>query len=112
MQLDQLLNAAPELLDNLKGLGLSEDNISSMAGAVGDQLGGTDGLGLADLLSGLDADAFLSKVDVQAVAEKVGIDASLVESALTMVAPAVAEFTGEGSLLGKLGGLAKGLLKE
>ncbi len=108
MDLSNLIQGAPDLLDGLKGMGLSDDNISGMANEVGNQLGGGDGFDFTDLLSGLQADSFLEQIDVSALAAKVGISPDMAQQAINLVAPKVAEFTG-GSGLGGLGKLAGSL---
>lgn len=110
MDLGSLLSSSPELMDGLRGLGLEESQIGPLANAVGDQLGGGGGIDLAALLSGLDLEGFLAKIDIGAVADVVGVSPELVQSAIDLIGPAVASFDGQnvGDLLG---GLAKSFLK-
>ena len=109
MDIMDLLKGSPELLDGLKGLGLDDNNIGDLANGVGDQLGGGDGFDFTDLLTGLTGDGFLENVDIGALAAQVGISPEVVQQAVAMVAPQIAEFTGGG---GGLGGLVKGLFKN
>jgi len=111
MDIMDLLKGSPELLGGLKNLGLDDSKIGDLANGVGDQLGGSSGFDFTDLLTGLDADSFLGKLDVASLAEQAGIDASTVQSALGMLAPVIAQFTGAGEG-GLLGGLVKGLFKK
>lgn len=109
MDVESLLSSSPELRNGLQALGLDQEQIHHLASSIGDQLGG-GGLDLAALLGGLDAEGFLAKIDVAALAEAVGISPELAQSAMDQIAPAVASFDGQ-SAGDLLGGLATGLLK-
>ena len=109
MDIMDLLKNVPGLKDQLSGLGLDDNNISDMASGVKKQLAGDDGFDLTDLLTALDADSFLGKMDVGALAQQVGVSPEMVQGALALIAPKIAEFTGGGSALGGLGGFAKKL---
>lgn len=110
MEISDLLKGAPDLMGGLKDLGLSDGNVSDLGQELGNQLGGDDGFDFTDLLSGLDADSFLGKLDVGSIAEKVGISPEIAQGAISLIAPKIAEFTGgSGGALGKLGGFAKSL---
>lgn len=99
-----------DLTSALGGLGLSDSNISDLGRNVGEQLLGGDGFDLSDLLTGLDAESFLGKVDVAGLAEAVGISPELANRALAMLAPKVADFMGgDTSPLGSVGKLASKL---
>ena len=114
MDFQDLLKGAPDLTDNLKGLGLSDEKLGDFGHEVGSQLAGGDGFDLSDLLAGLDADSFLSRIDIASLATKVGISSDTATAAISMIAPAVAEFMGggQGSALGSIGGLASKLFKR
>ena len=107
MNIASLIGGAPELVDGLKGLGLTDVNIADMAEGIGQQLGGDDGFDFTDLLTTLQADSFLSRIDAPALAEKALISPGLAQQALGLLAPAIADFGG--SKLGVLGKLAGGL---
>lgn len=109
MQIADLIKAAPDLMQGLQGLGLDDNKIDGLAGAIGSELGGDDGFDFTDLLSGLDANSFMSKIDANGIAEKVGLSPAIVSSALALLAPKIAEFTGGAGGLGAIGDLAKGL---
>ena len=110
MNIGDLIGAAPELMDSLKGLGLGDSQISELGSQLGSQLAGDDGFDLGDLLTGLDLQSFMQKVDVASLAGQLGIDESTVQSALQLIGPKVDAFQGDlGGNLGKLGSLAKGL---
>jgi hypothetical protein len=106
MDVMDLLKNAPGLLDALKSAGVPEDKTGDLAGAIGQQLGGSDGLDLGDLLGGLDLDNFLSKVDVSAIADQIGLSPAVVQKAVELIGPYVADFIpsagGLGTLAGKL----------
>ena len=106
MDIGSLLSNSSGLMDQLKGLGLSDGNISGMADEIGNQLGGGDGFDFTDLLKGLQADNFLDQVNIASLAEKIGISPEIAEQAISLIAPKVAEFTGDSPLggLGKLAG--------
>ncbi len=104
MDVMDLMKNAPGLLDSLKSAGVPEDKTGDLAGAIGQQLGGSDGLDLGDLLGGLDLDNFLSKVDVSAVANQVGLSPSVVQKAVELIGPHVAGFMPSAGALGALAG--------
>ena len=107
MDIADLINNG-DLTSALKGLGLSDANVGDLGRELGSQLTGGDGFDLSDLLSGLDAESFLAKIDIAAVAETVGISPQLASGALALIAPQVADFMGGGadSALGAVGKLA------
>ena len=108
MDISDLLDG--DLTSALLGLGLSDANVSDLGKEIGGQLLGGDGFDLSDLLTGLDADAFLANLNVAELAEAVGISPQLVSGALALIAPKVADFVGsEGSPLGAVGKLASKL---
>ena len=104
MDVMDLLKNAPGLLDALKSAGVPEDKTGDLAGAIGQQLGGSDGLDLGDLLGGLDLDNFVSKIDVSAVANQVGLSPSIVQKAVDLIGPHVADFMPSAGALGSLAG--------
>lgn len=110
MDITGLLENAPELVQSLQGLGLDDPQIQGMAQEIGAQLSSGAGLDFTALLSGLNAETFLAQIDVAALAEKIGISAELAQSAVDLIAPAVANFDG-GGVAGAVGNLAKGLFK-
>ena len=107
MNISSLIDGAPELANGLKHLGLSDKNISDMAGEIGQQLGGDDGFDFTDLITGLQADDFLNQLNIQSLAEKVLISPELAQQAISLIAPVIANFGG--SNLGVLGKIAGGL---
>jgi len=110
MNIGDLIGAAPELVDSLKGLGLGDSQINKLGSEIGSQLQGDDGFDLGDLLSGMDLQSFLQKIDVASLAGKLGVDETTVQSALQLIGPKVQDFPGDlGGNLGKLGSLAKGI---
>lgn len=104
MDVMDLLKNAPGLLDSIQQAGVPEDKISGLGDAIGAQLGGGDGFDFTDLLGGLDLDSFLSKVDVGALAEQVGVSPETAQQVLGLIGPHIAEFApgGLGALAGKL----------
>lgn len=93
-----------DLLDSIKEVGVPEDKVGALSDAIGDQLGGADGLDLGDLLGGLDLDAFLAKIDADMIADQLGLSPAVVSAAIGMIGPKVAEFAPDG--LGALGSIA------
>lgn len=113
MNIMELLGKAPQLASGLRDLGLDDDQVSALGEELGDQLAGSGGLDLGDLLQGLDVDGFLGRVDVAQVAARLGIDAATARAALQRIAPHVAAFTGgSGGMVGRLGSLASGLFRK
>ena len=109
MNISQLIKGAPELMSGLKDLGLDDQKVGSLGEGIGSQLGG--GIDLSSLLNGMNAQSFLEKIDVTALAEQVGVPPALATSAVKLIAPKVAEFTSEGGL-GAVAGIAKGLFGQ
>jgi len=104
MDVMDLLKNAPGLLDSIQQAGVPEAKIPEFGSALGQQLGGSAGFDFTDLLGGLDLDSFLSKVDAGSLADQIGISPEIVQQALTIIGPKIAEFSPGG--LGGLGGLA------
>lgn len=107
MDIGSLLKGSPELLESVLGAGLPESKVGGLSDAIGNQLGGGDGLDLGDLLGALDKDSFLSKIDIGAVAEQIGVSPDIVNSVVQTLAPKIEEFVpgglgAVGSALGKL----------
>ena len=104
MDVMDLLKGAPGLLDSIQQAGVPGEKIPDLGAALGQQLGGGDGLDLTDLLGGLDLDSFLSKVDVSSLAEQVGVSPEVVQQVLQVIGPKIAEFSPGilGDLAGKL----------
>ena len=101
-------------LEKLSGLGFSMEQakefLPASLEAIVDrfQNGGFD---LSSLLGNLDVDSILGKLDLGALAQKAGVDEGLAQNGLKELIPDIAEkVTGDGGLLGKLGGDAGGLL--
>lgn len=110
MNIGDLIAAAPGLMDSLRETGLGDQQIEKLGDEIGSQLKNRGSTGLTELLTGLDAQSFLEGLDVQELAGKLGVDASMVQSALQIIAPRVEAFTGDlGGLAGKLGSLTGGL---
>lgn len=104
MDVMDLLKNAPGLLASIQEAGVPQEKISDLGAALGEQLGGTDGFDFTDLIAGLDLDGFLSRVDAGSLAERLGISPEIVQQALQVIGPKIAEFSpgGLGSLAGKL----------
>ena len=104
MDVGELLKNAPGLLEALQQTGVPADKLSSLGGALGDQLGGSDGFDFTDLLGGLDLDNFMSKVDAGSLAEQIGITPEVATQAIALIGPIIADFSpgNLGSLVGKL----------
>lgn len=98
MNVTDLLKDTPGLLDSIKNVGVPQDKIGPLGEAIGQQLGG--GLDLGDLLGGLDVSSFMSKMNVQDLAQQVGLSSDVIEKALALIGPKVEEF-----VPGGLGGL-------
>ena len=92
------------MLDSVKEVGVPEDKLGALSDAIGNQLGGSDGLDLGELLGGLDLDSFLEKVDANAIAEQLGLSPTVVSAAINLIGPKIAEFAP--SSLGALGSIA------
>jgi hypothetical protein len=104
MDIMDLLKHAPGLLESLKDAGVPQEKAPELAGALSQQLGGSDGLDLTDLLGTLDIDSFLSKVDVGAVANQIGLSPAVVQKAVELIAPYVADSLPSAGGLGALAG--------
>ena len=91
MDIGELISNAPDLAGGLQELGLDQSKVGELGQAITGQLAGEDGLDIGDLLSGFDAQSFLSRIDVSAVAEKVGISPEIAQTAIDLIAPKIAE---------------------
>ncbi len=109
MDIMDLLKGDSGLLDAIKQVGVPEAKIPDLGQAIGQQLGGSGGLDLGDLLGGLDLDGFLSKVDVGAVASQLNLSPDVIQKAVELIGPKVQEFVPGG--LGSLGSLAGKLFR-
>jgi hypothetical protein len=104
MDVMDLLKNAPGLLESLTDAGVPKEKTSDLAGAIGQQLGGSDGLDLGDLLGGLNLEKFLSQVDVASVANQIGLSPAIVQKAVELIGPHVSEFLPSAGGLGALAG--------
>ena len=107
MDIGSLLKGSPDLLQSILQTGLPEDKVGGLSDAVGNQLSGGDGLDLGDLLGALDKDSFLAKIDVNSIAEQIGVSPAIVDSVMQILAPKIEAFLPDGlgsvgSALGKL----------
>ena len=109
LNISNLISETPELLEDLKGLGLGPGTIDAIAASVTEQLSGDDPAMLADKLVGLNSDSFFRQLDVDAVAEQALISPQRAQQALLAIAPWVERFgqevKGSGILRKLLGGL-------
>ncbi len=104
MDVLSLLKGAPELIESLKSSGVPADKINPLGEALTSQLDGGDGFDLGDLLGALDLPSFLERIDVNSVADTIGLSPEIVSKAIDLIGPAVADFKPES--LGGLAGLA------
>jgi len=105
MDLVSLISKNLVLFEQLKDMGLENEQVVDVAGEVNRQLRAKEGPDLADCLTRLDMPGFLQLLDIEAIANRVGIDASLAGEAVRRIAPAVQAFNGDpGSVIGKLAG--------
>ena len=108
MNMMDLLEGVPGLLDSVKDAGIPEEKLPSLGSGLAKQLGGDDGFDFTDLLTGLDLDGFVSQIDVAALAEHVGVSPAVAQQVVGLIAPKVAEFNptagGLGGLVGSLAG--------
>lgn len=105
MDLVSLISKNLGLFDELRQLGLDNDQVVGLAGEVNRQLRATEGPDLTDCLTRLDMTGFLELLDVEGMASQVGIDAGLAAQAVQRIAPIVQAFNGDaGSVIGRLAG--------
>ena len=113
MDIQQLITQlAPTLLAKLQETGFSTDQAEQFLPEAGESIAGNVGAGdLVSLLAGGDpVAAILEKVDIGALASKLGIDSGLATQGLQSILPQLVEglkSEGGGGLLGsaaKLGG--------
>ena len=110
MDIINIISKAPGMLDQLKALGLSSDQAVQVGGEISQQLRDYGEPDLTDLLSGLDIQGFIGKIDLEQLASQTGIDVAQAQSVIETLAPAVQAFSGDtGSLLGGLGSAASKL---
>lgn len=109
MNIAQLLSDTPGFLDGLSSAGFDSDSTSRFADEVSNQVAGDDGLDLSDILSSLNADSFLQKMDAGQIAQKIGLSEGMVAQGLKLIAPAIEQFAGK--KLGVIGKLASSFLR-
>jgi hypothetical protein len=118
---DFLTNNSPALVNTLSEAGFSaqqaEEFIPEVGQSVQDAFSGGD---LISLLGGSDTDSIvntlLEKVDIETIANKLGLDESMVSSGVETLIPKVMELInqdggGLSSLLGGEGGLLGGIAR-
>lgn len=108
MDFMNMLDNVPGLLSSLKDLGLDDGQVGELGEAVGGQLLGGGAAGLAGLLKGLDANDLLGRIDVGALAGRLGVEPGIAEAAIRKIAPHLQALVGGGPG-GRLGSLAGGL---
>ncbi len=106
MNIMDLLEGVPGLLDSVKEAGVADDQLPGLGSALGQQLGGDDGFDFTDLLGGLDLENFVSQIDIGQLAEQVGISPAIAEQVVALIGPKVADFSPADGLGGALGSLA------
>lgn len=105
MELVNLISKNAGLFDQLKSIGLNSDEVVSLAGALNRQLRAKEGPELTDCLTSLDMQGFLDRLDVDEISQQVGVESSVAESAIRLIAPVVQAFDGNpSSVVGKLAG--------
>ena len=95
MNVNDLIGADPGLLQNLMDLGFSYAQVDDLGLEVGAQLAETTGHDLGELLGRLNSSSFLMRLTIPALADKVGTDVPTMQSALLLLARAIATFTGD-----------------
>ena len=118
---DLLANHSPELISSLSESGFSVEQAQEFLPEAGqgvkDALGGGDVVSLLSGDSDSIASSLLEKVDIAAIAERVGLDEAMVSNGLEVLIPQVLEiFKNEGGGLNSLlggneGGLLGGIAK-
>jgi hypothetical protein len=92
-----------ELIASLTGKGFSQEQAERFLPEAGNSV--------ADAVSGLsglpDADSILGKIDIGALAQKTGIDSSLVSNGLSALVPMLLSRLGGGGLGGLMGKVGK-----
>ena len=106
MNIGTLLENAPGLMDAIKDAGVPEEKIPDFGKEVTNQLSSEDGFDLSSMLTNMDADSFMEKMNIGAIAGKLGISTSVVQTALATLAPQIAKFTGGKSAFGSIGAMA------
>jgi hypothetical protein len=99
MDVMELLDQS-DLVGSLKGLGLDDSTISELGSAISGQLSG--GAGIEAMVTGLDVNEIVQKLDIGKLAAQVGISPQLAQSAVALIAPKLAALLKDESALGKL----------
>ncbi len=105
MDILKLMHSAPGLLDAIKDIGVSEQQLPQLGSALGKQLGGDDSFDLTDILARLDLEQFLALIDLYQVAEQTGISPHIAQQAIDLIGPHVGAFEA-----GRGGGLLSALI--
>ena len=95
MDMSGLIAKAPGLLDALKSLGLTTEQVVLLSAEWTHQLRQDDNRDISDLLRELDGKGFVSRVDSHALARVVSADVSTVQKATSLVGNVVDGFDGD-----------------
>lgn len=92
MNINDLVGAQPELLQALLDLGLTQQQVDDLGLQVSAQLSEHTSLELRELLARLNAEAFLDRLDIPAIADDLECDIPTLQSALLRLASTVTLF--------------------
>lgn len=92
MDIIHLISKTPGLLDSLKAIGLSSEQVAKFGGELTQQLRAQGEFDLSDLLKSMDVRDFEKRVDVGKLTEKADISPDQVQAAANLLAPAVEAF--------------------
>jgi hypothetical protein len=103
MDMNGLIAKTPGLLDALKSLGLSTDQVVRISAEWTRQLRQGDERDISDLLRELDGNDFVSRINLDVLARASAVEKKTVREATCLVGKVISGFSGEKqSLLGSL----------
>lgn len=113
MDIISLISKVPGLLDSLKSLGLSDEQVAKIGSELTQQLRSDGDFDLSDLLTSMNVQDFANKIDVGQIAGSVGLGSDKVQEVTDLIAPQVEAFGLDSTgIAAKMGSLASGLFKR
>ncbi len=110
MDMNGLIAKTPGLLDALKSLGLSTDQVVRISAEWTRQLRQGDERDISDLLRELDGNDFVGRINLDVLARTSAVEKKAVREATCLVGKVISGFSGEKqSLLGSLRQMGKTL---
>lgn len=110
MDIIHLISKTSGLLDLIKSIGLSSDQVAKIGGELTQQLRAQGEFDLSELIKEMDVQDFARRIDVCRLAESVSIGTDQVQAAVDLIAPVVEAFGLDSlTIVARMDPLASGL---